>query len=199
MNHAESVDLLSRARTGSHQALGALLESCAGRLLGLIRLRLGPQLRRQLESRDILQTTLLRAFERIEQFEGEDRATLGAWLARIADHEIRDRRDYFRRQKREAALNVGLEEVGAGLAAQVRGVLTRVLQDERQRQLETALETLKPEYREVILLRRFEELSFAEVGRRMGRGADACRMLMARAMAALTLKMTGPPGDDNAD
>jgi DNA-directed RNA polymerase specialized sigma24 family protein len=41
----------------------------------------------------------------------------------------------------------------------------------------------------VILLRKFEELSFAEIGERLGKSPDACRMLLARAMTALTLEM----------
>jgi len=42
----------------------------------------------------------------------------------------------------------------------------------------------------VILLRKFEELSFKEIALRLGRSEDACRMLLARAMTALTMKMT---------
>jgi DNA-directed RNA polymerase specialized sigma24 family protein len=39
-------------------------------------------------------------------------------------------------------------------------------------------------------MRKFEELSFAEIGRRMGRSDDACRMLLVRAMTALTMKLS---------
>jgi hypothetical protein len=57
----------------------------AGKLLGLIRLRLGRTLRAQMESRDILQATLLKSFEHLPQFEQSDSASLMAWLARIAE------------------------------------------------------------------------------------------------------------------
>ena len=50
-----------------------LLGRCAGKLLALIRIRLGPTLRREVESQDILQQTLLKAFQKIEQFEGSGR------------------------------------------------------------------------------------------------------------------------------
>ena len=62
---------------------------------------------------------------------------------------------------------------------------------EEQTRLESALEALSDEQREVILLRRYEELSFPEIGEQMGRSADASRMLFARAMAALTIEMSG--------
>ncbi len=55
--------------------------------------------------------------------------------------------------------------------------------------LEAALDTLDPDYRDVIVLRKLEELSFKEIAERMGRSQDACRMLLARALAALTLKL----------
>ena len=42
----------------------------------------------------------------------------------------------------------------------------------------------------MILLRKFEELSFAEIARRLGKSEDACRMLLARAMTALTLALS---------
>ena len=41
----------------------------------------------------------------------------------------------------------------------------------------------------MILLRQSEELSFREIGERLGRSEDAARMLLARAMAALSLRM----------
>jgi DNA-directed RNA polymerase specialized sigma24 family protein len=39
---------------------------------------------------------------------------------------------------------------------------------------------LAPDHREIILLRKFEELPFAEIAQRLGRSEDACRMLRAR-------------------
>jgi len=46
---------------------------------------------------------------------------------------------------------------------------------------------LKPEYKEVVVLKKIEELSHAEIAERLGKNTGAVRMLLARAMAALTL------------
>ena len=59
--------------------------------------------------------------------------------------------------------------------------------------LTRALEGLDPDHREVIVLRRLEELSFKEMATRLGRSEDARRMLLVRAMAALTLKLGMTP------
>jgi RNA polymerase sigma-70 factor (ECF subfamily) len=185
----ETRELLQRAREGSPEALNLLYERCAGRLLAFIRLRLGKDLRSRLESRDILQTTLLKSIEHLEYLKGNQTLSLKAWLARIAEHEIRDGADFHHRQRRDAARELPLDD-DAPLPALTRSALSRVILDERATRLEAALETLSADHREVILLRKFEELSFSEIGTRLGKSDDACRMLLARAMTALTLAMS---------
>lgn len=190
-----STDLLRRAKQGSEAALNLLYEQCAGRLLAYIRLRLGRELRAKLESRDILQATLLKSLTHLHELEGEERKSLMAWLARIAEHEIRDRADYHQRQRRDAAREVGIGD-DPPIAAAARSALSQVILDEEAQQLEAALETLTPAHREVILLRKFEELTFPEIARRLGKSDDACRMLFARAMTSLTMALQRPGSTD---
>jgi RNA polymerase sigma-70 factor (ECF subfamily) len=184
--------LLRKAKEGSPEALNRLYETCAGRLLAFIRLRLGPDLRGRLESRDILQAAMLKSLGKLRDFQGSETASFMAWLARIAEHEIHDCADFHHRQRRDAARDVPMEE-DSPIAALTRSALSRVILDEEAKRLEEALEALEPAHREVILLRKFEELPFAEIGRRLGRSEDACRMLLARAMTALTLKLSEAP------
>ncbi len=190
MESHETTLLLRAARAGSREALDRLFERCAPRLLALIRLRLGRELRGHLESRDILQASLLKSFQRIDQLEQSDARSLMAWLARIAENEVKDRVDYHRRQRRDARQEVPLDERDGDLVRRVRSSLSQVIFDERARRLEQALESLPEQHREVIVLRKLEELSWAEVARRLGRSDDACRMLLARAMASLTMAMS---------
>lgn len=188
MDQAESTALLTRARGGSNEALNTLFTRYAGKLLGLIRLRMGHSLRSHVESRDILNASLLKAFQQIERFESSETKSLMAWLARIAENEIRDQADYHGRQLRDAARVVPLEQGVAGLADRVRSQISGIILTEELESLERALESLNQPHREVILLRKFEELSFGEIGQRLGKSPDACRMLLARALTALTIK-----------
>ena len=64
--------------------------------------------------------------------------------------------------------------------------MSRIHLREREMRLERALESLNPSQREVIILRKYEDLWFQEIGERLGKSPDACRMLFVRAMAALT-------------
>jgi len=52
--------------------------------------------------------------------------------------------------------------------------------------LEKAIDELKPEYREVIVLTKIEGLSYREIGKRLGKSPDAVRMLVPSVMAELT-------------
>jgi len=183
----ETGQLLERAQAGSAGALEAFYARCARKLLPLIRLRLGRSLRSEVESRDILQSVLLRSFMHLDQLDRPDAAM--AWLARMVENEIRDRVDYLSRQKRDVARRVSLEDHAEALPAPVRQALSLIMQTERAEQLERALETLPESQREIIVLRKLEELTFAEIGARLDKSEDACRMAFARAMTALTLKL----------
>jgi RNA polymerase sigma-70 factor (ECF subfamily) len=172
--------------------MNELMREVTPRLLRFIRLSLGSEQRRRIESQDVLQATLLKAFLRFEQFEGSGARSLYAWMAAIARNEVRDQRDYHGRQRRDQAL---LESVGSGLeqlAARVRSEVSRIHLREREMRLEGALESLKPSQREIIILRKYEDLSFQEIGERLGKSPDACRMLFVRAMAALTRALEEP-------
>ena len=189
MTREESTVLLREARQGSRDALGELYSRYGTRLLAFIRMRLGPDLRARVESRDILQATLLKSFQRLAQFEGGDGATLMSWLMRIAENEVRDQADFQHRQRRDLKADLPVDEGGIDIAANVRSALSEAVVREEAERLGAALGALDPDHREVIVLRKLEELSFKDVAARMGRSEDACRMLLARAMVALTLEL----------
>jgi RNA polymerase sigma factor (sigma-70 family) len=187
MSAADTRQLFEQARHGAPEDVNAFYERCAKRLLPLIRLRLGRTLRREMESRDILQTVLCKSFERLSQV--DDPAAVMSWLARIAENEIRDQADYHQRQRRDAARRAPLDDA-ADVPAPVRQALSQAILGEQAKALEAALDSLPDAARELIILRKLEELTFPEIARRLGKSEDACRMAFSRAMAALTLSMS---------
>ena len=182
--------LIRGAVDGSEEALEELFDVVSPRMLATIRLMLGPQMRQRIESQDILQDTLLKAFDRIDQFEGQGHGSLYGWLAAIARNQIRDQLDYQGRRKRDAKMRVSLDGKFPELSARVESEVSRIHLREREIELESALENLSDSHRSVILLRSHEELSFPEIGKRLEKTPDASRMLFARAMAALTREMS---------
>ena len=194
MDRASSTAVLREALAGSDAALDSLYQRYGPRLLSFIRLKMGRSLRARLESRDILQATFLKSFQHLDDFEGTDGRSLLGWLMRIAEHEIRDRVDFHHRQQRYADRDDDLDGHAGVLANRSRSALSRLIADERAATLEAALETLTEPHRHVILLRAFEELSFPEIARLLGKSEDASRMQYARAMTALTLALSKAPG-----
>ena len=178
--------LFEAARRGAPDAMNAFYERCARKLLPIIRLRLGGRLRAEVESRDVLQTVLCQSFERLDQVDRPD--AVMSWMARIAENEIRDLADFHQRQRRDAARKTSLDEAAA-VPAPVRQALSLVLANETIRRLERALDTLPETQREIIVLRKLEELTFPEIATRLGKSEDACRMAFSRAMAALTIAL----------
>jgi RNA polymerase sigma factor (sigma-70 family) len=79
------------------------------------------------------------------------------------------------------------------MADRSRSLTSRLLLSQRLARLAEALEGLEPAQREAVVGRHLEELSFGELGERMGRSPDACRMLLARGMARLTMAMGAGP------
>jgi RNA polymerase sigma-70 factor (ECF subfamily) len=190
MPPADTRALYDLARRGSPENVNAFYERCARKLLPLIRLRLGRTLRREMESRDILQAVLCKSIGRLDNV--KEPAAVMAWLARIADNEIRDQADYYKRRQRDAAMRAPIEDA-ADVPAPIRHALSQAIVSRQTEALEAALEELGDAQREIIVLRKLEELTFPEIASRLGKSEDACRMAFSRAMAALTLKLAGPP------
>jgi len=185
-----TADLICAARRGSSDAFDALFARYGGRLLALIRLRTGRALRARVDSGDVLQATLLKSFQHFASFEGQDGPSLVAWLATIAGNEVRDQADFHGRARRRMAADVPLDGPdAAGAAAAVRSPLSVAIAAQEAERVADALAALEADHRQVIILRRFEERSFKEIAAIMGRSDDACRMLLGRALAALTIRL----------
>lgn len=187
MPSAETTQLFQQARSGAPGALDAFYERCARKLLPIIRLRMGRSLRSELESRDILQAVLVKSLQRLEQV--QDPQAVMAWLARIAENEIRDQADYRHRQRRDAERRTTLE-AAADVPAPMRQALSQAIANQQMARIEEALESMPAAERDIIVLRKLEELPFAAIGARLGKSEDACRMAFARAMASLTLRLS---------
>lgn len=116
---------------------------------------------------DALQETLLRAYRAIDRFGGDQ--LLGAWLHRIVDNVCNDE---LARRRREFVL---LERVGVPRDEHVD---VTVLSDGS---VENALAALPTTYRETLVLRAVEDLSFEEVAGRTGVTQENARARFHRA------------------
>ena len=196
MAAADTRALYEQARRGAPADVNAFYERCARKLLPIIRLRLGRTLRQEMDSRDVLQSVLCKSLGRLDDV--RDAGAVMSWLARIVENEIRDQADFYKRQRRDAAKRAPIEDA-AGVPAPIRQALSQAILSRQSEDLERALESLTESQREIIVLRKLEEMTFPEIAKRLGKTEDACRMAFSRARAALTLRLAGPEGPASTD
>ncbi len=119
------------------------------------------------EARDLTQETFLRIFQSIERFRGD--ADLKTWIYRIAINQARNRWRWWRRRRRDVTVSLDAEGTHdeQPLSARLRdtgiGPEQEALLRERETALRNALRTLGRSYREVVILRDVEGLSYEEV------------------------------------
>jgi RNA polymerase sigma-70 factor (subfamily 1) len=188
-----SSELLRRAQEGDLHAFQDLLVAHRGLLEAWIHVRLGPELRRQIEVDDVFQEACLQALLSIRRFEGAEAAAFVRWMRGIAENVIRNMARHFRADKRgggEPLLSLegcrGDSSATAVLPASSAPSPSEVLRRaERFERLEQALASLSEDHRRVIILARLEGLPIKEIARRMERSVDAVSMLLLRALRAL--------------
>ena len=186
--------LVVLAKDGDESALNKLCAVYGPRVLWLVRLRMGKELRSKLESVDLVQDVLVCALKDLGNFTYKNEGDLVRWLSRIADNRLRDNLDRLHAHKRDIRKEValgGYESTTGGSLFGAPGLLDTTTPSaimsrrEDLARLEKAIDALKPEYGEVIVLTKIEGLSCKEIADKLGKSSDAVRKLASRAMTAL--------------
>lgn len=123
---------------------------------------------------DIVSQAFLKALDRIAAFD-PSKGPFPAWLYTIARHCVIDQ---FRRDKKTVFAELGD-------LPDTREPAADALPGEHLAELRRAIADLKPEQRDIVLLRVWEDKSYDEIAMILGRSADACKMSFSRTMALL--------------
>jgi RNA polymerase sigma-70 factor (ECF subfamily) len=172
--------------------LARRLESFRNYLELLARAQLDTRLQGKLDPSDLVQQTLLRAYQKRDLFHGNDDAQRAAWLRTLLAHTMIDAVRRFglpRGGQRERSLEAALEQSSARLEAFLADDQTspsvRVEQQERLVRLADCLARLPEDQRRAVELRHLQGLSLIEVGRAMNRSVAAVAGLLQRGLRAL--------------
>lgn len=178
--------LLAEARGGSEEARDALLKRYLPVLQRWAHGRLPGYARGQVDTQDLVQVTLLRAFTHMEGFEPQREGAFLAYLRRILLNALRDE---IRRATRQP-IHVELEET---MADKVAAPEARAIAQERVERYEAALSTLPETQQEALILRLEMGFSYPEIATAVGSpSANAARMMVVRALERLTEVMDEP-------
>lgn len=183
---SDDAELVRRFREGDESAFQTLLERYGGIVSARIARRLPDHLRRKVSVADVMQESLMAAFDGRDSLRDETEQAFRAWLLTIAENkavgairrfELADkrsaRREVTRARRPDTAAHSARQPTPSQFAVGA----------EMQALAQHAMRRLSADYREILRLTRHEHMTVAEAGERMGRSLAAAKKLYARAMA----------------
>jgi RNA polymerase sigma-70 factor (ECF subfamily) len=186
LNGGES-QFLERARQGDLEAFGRLVERYERKIYRLAR----NITQNDQDAEDVLQDSFLKAFQHLEGFQGQSK--FYTWLVRIAVNE-----SLMKLRKRKSDRTVSLDEsIETDEEPIVREIAVwddnpelRYSRTEIREILDHSIESLKPIFRTVFVLRDIEELSTEETAEALGLSIAAVKSRLLRARLQLREKLT---------
>jgi RNA polymerase sigma-70 factor (ECF subfamily) len=194
ISHKTTQHLVTLAKEGDRAALEKLCKVYGERVHWIVRFRMGTEIRSKLDSMDLVQDAFVLALENLGDFTYRDEGDFLRWLSKIAENRIRDNVKKLHADKRNIRKEVSLRNRVSttqgslvGAPGPVATTTPSVIMSKKEDldKLEKAIDELRPEYREAIILKKIEGLSYKEIGNRLGKSTDAVGMLVSRAMISL--------------
>jgi RNA polymerase sigma-70 factor (ECF subfamily) len=189
--------LLAGAREGDRASLGELLTHYRNYLLVLANTQLEKRLAPRVSPSDIVQETMLKAQRHLDQFRGQSEKEFLAWLRRIlATRLAQFVEQHLLAAKRDIRREISMERWGDDsdhssprlkslLRAEIESPSAAAQERENSIALDDLLAQLPRKYRDVLIWRNTQGLSFEEIAARMDRKPGATRMLWLRAIEKL--------------
>lgn len=146
------------------------------------------------EAKDLTQETFLRALRNIKNFRGD--ADIKTWLFRIAINESRNRHRWWMRRKKNVTVSLEADDDTPGLAERIASPTsenpeTAAINHERGQALMQALQQLPQNYREAVILRDIEGLTYEEIAEALQTNVGTIKSRIARGRDELRRKLKG--------
>ena len=162
-------------------------------LIVLAEAHLHPRLRKKLDASDLVQDTLLRAWQGWSDFRGDTEAERTAWLQTILGHVLDDAIRAFAAQKRDLTRERSLEAEMEQSSCRLRNLLAadqsspshQAQQNEQAVLLAAALVQLPESQRQAIVLQKFHDWSLKEIAEYMEKSQTAVAGLLKRGLENL--------------
>jgi RNA polymerase sigma-70 factor, ECF subfamily len=179
--------IVLQAREGDTKAFAELVRRYEAKIF---RLALHITQNRE-DAEDVLQETFLKAYEHLEQFQGNSK--FYTWIVRIAVNQA-----LMKLRKRKTDKSVSLDEtIDTGEDTVVREIAAwdenpeqRYSREEVKEVLDSAVDSLAPPYRAVFVLRDIEDLSTEETAEALNLSIPAVKSRLLRARLQLREKLT---------
>lgn len=193
----ETLFLLNQHREGHREAADELFQKHADNVHRIAHKKLGRTnpVRRSMDSMDLSQEALRKAFAGLEGLQVEKEGQFLGWVAKIIDNTIRDAADAQKAQKRDIDRQENMGELSTSI---LTSLPTRdpnpseaAMGAEEQAHYEEALDELSALERKTIVLRLRSDKTFPEIARVLGfENEDKARTVFLRAIKRLTTVLT---------
>lgn len=177
--HHSTAHLISLYQAGDQRAREDLFARCLPLLRQWAHGRLPGYARELADTNDLVQVTLIRALNRLDEFGSRGQGSFLAYLRTILLNTVRDE---IRRTGRVAPCQTLHDE---RCVDQAPSQVEQLVGAEEMARYESALADLPQAQQDVLILRIEFGLSFPEIALETGRKADAARMLFRRGYARL--------------
>lgn len=199
-----TAELLNNVRDGQAVAIEELMERHRNSLRRMIQLRLDQRLTQRMDVSDVIQDVLIEANRRLTDYLSNPVIPFHLWIRQIAKDRIIDA---HRRHRVSAKRSIDREQPQPGkgpfdqstieLANQFRDqALTpaaAATQRELAQQIESAVQMLRENDREIILMRHYEQLDNKDIAQSLGLTEPASSMRYLRALKRLREIIEGMP------
>ena len=171
--------LLARAREGDAGARAELMNRYLPALYRIAHGRLPARARGQADTNDLVQTTLLKALNRLDRFEHRGEGAFLAYLRQILANQIRD-------EARRASSMGEREELTDEIAQRDVTPLQQVIDRETLEAYDAAIAKLRSRQRQAVILRIEFGFDHAQVAEALGYSTpNAARLVVSRALLRL--------------
>lgn len=155
------------------------------------------RVRRRFDASDVVQETLLKAHERLDQYRGQSEGELMAWLRVMLVNELRDLTRGQLRDKNNAQMDVELGAAVDRSAVWLEGVLSKteespsvqLARGERATRLAAAILELPDDQRQAVILRHITGFTLVEAAARLERTEASVAGLLRRGLRNLREKL----------
>ena len=183
----DEAPFVAQARKGDDRAFAELVKRYEAKIF-----RLAQHITQNREdAEDVLQETFLRAYEHLDQFQGNSK--FYTWIVRIAVNQALMKLRRRRTDKSvslDETIDTGEDTVTREIAAWDEDPEQRFSREELGEILDSAIQTLAPAYRSVFLLRDVDDLSTEDTAEALGLSVPAVKSRLLRARLQLREKLT---------
>lgn len=178
MHTPEDTQLVARAKAGDKAAFGELYDKFIKPIYTFIYYKT----HHKETAEDITSLVFTRAYTSLKNFD-QDKGTFSAWVYQIARNAVID---HYRSSKPMMDIEDAWDL--AGKEDVERDAHTRI----ELAKVEMYLKELSSEQRDIVIMRVWQEMSYAEIAEALGKSEASCKMMFSRTIATLRETMPLP-------